>query len=157
MTTYTSLAAALKTQVEGVASIGNVYAYARYVTNWAEFLTLFETGAAGSERVRGWWLTLNQPAIETRPSEFGVRDRVYRFLLTGIEGLDDAVNTESTLIQNVEAILDALDDETTFGVSGVVVRGFDAACRTVEHRQFGDVLCNVAEIVIDVPVEKGFA
>jgi hypothetical protein len=157
VTTYSDLAAALKTQVEGVATIGNVYAYHRVKADWAEFLTLFTTGAAADTRARGWYITMNQPVIETRVSEFGTRDRVYRFLLTGIEGLDDAANTESILIQHVEGILDALDDETTFGVAGVIVRGFDVQCRTVEHRTFGGVLCNVAEITIDIPVEKVFS
>ena len=152
MTTYSDLNAAIVAQLGGVTNIGAVHAYSRYIADWPTFLDQFKETVGGVEQIRGWFVTLANPAITNEPSAFRQRTRTYRFLITGILGVKDASATESTFIGLVEAVLDALDDETTLGVSGVVVGGFSPECRIVELRQFGSVLCHVAEIGLDVPV-----
>lgn len=153
MTTYTSLRDAIQAVVVAAAPTAQVQACTRYVSEWADYLSLFKDS---SGLVHGWWLSLANPAITAEPFAFGDRRRLYHFLITGILAEQDSAATEVTQFTEAEAILDGLDAATTFGVTGVTVRDFDAQLRTVQLRTFGSVLCNYAEITIDVPVAKAF-
>src|SRR6266542_2176430 len=160
MSTFTDLRDALVTQLQAVPGTATVHARTRFIVDDAKFLEAFGyTPQAGTHTIRGWFVTLDNPALEVEPdlSSFGERVRVYHFKLTGVMGWQDSSNSEGTFLALVEAVLEQLDTATTFGVSGVIVRGFEPVCRLVEARRFGSVLVHWAEITVDIPVEKAFA
>lgn len=153
MSTMTDLNAAIRTQIDAVSGVENVYGYARFVADWSPYLGLFKSTTGD---IRGWMVTLANPAITTVPDTFGTREWTYHFLISGALQIKDSINTEETFLTQAESILTALCDETTFGVAGVQVRGFDPQLRRVWHDQLGSVHCHLCEITLDVPVQMSF-
>lgn len=154
MTTLTDLTSALVSQIDAVSGVEHAYGYTRFVADWTPYLALFKN-AAGD--INGWWVTLANPAITTAADEFGINLWTYHFLLTGIQGVKDASNTEAVILAQAEAILGTLHNETTLNVAGVTVGEFFPQLRIVEHRQFGSTLVHYCEITIDIPVQVSFS
>ena len=150
MSRYTDLVDALVTQVGTVTGAGNVYGYTRFISDPAQYLTLFQY-TDGS--IRAWWVSPADPGIDIEADSFGSDEWTYHFLVTGVMGLQDSANTERTFVGLVESVAGALTGLATVGTSGETVDGSHIAVGAPQHRQFGSVLCHYCEIRVDIPVE----
>lgn len=151
MTTYTSLRTAIATVLEGITDIGLVHDRERFVVNPSEYLDLFKTEIDGTRQIRAW-LILRERVDTVTDTAFGEdRDR-HLFVLTGYLGFQDSADTYGTLQGLCDSVRAAFSDQTTLGVSGVMVRAVGpCTLRTFDTGQFGSVLCHRAEI--ELPIE----
>lgn len=151
MTQYTDLRAAIVTVLDGVSGIGEVHNRERFVVNPSEYLDMFKASIGGVTQIRAW-LVLRERADVVPDTVFGETRRRHLFVLTGLQGFQDSADTYGTLQGLCDSVMAAFDDQTTLGVSGVVVRAVGpCTLRTFDAVQFGSVLCHRAEI--ELPIE----
>ena len=158
MSTYSDIITAVKARVDTVTNIGSTHAYQRYNANWAEHLDQFKATIGGTVQLRGWVVTMEQSTpIQGRveQSRYGAIRRTYNVLIVGLLGLSDSAATETTFLNLVEAVMDALDSRKDLSLTEVEDYGVGpASLRTYDIRQFGSVLCHYCEIVLAVQTEK---
>jgi len=138
--------------VNGVTHVGQVYDYERHSNDWTGFLDLFKVTISGDDMVRGWTIGyrgIQQARAQTFiPGKAG-NERVHRFQILGIMGIDDSEESEKTFAALAEDVCDALDNAATLHVKGYfpraapVILGFDP-------RPFAGVLVHAAAINIEV-------
>ena len=143
---------AIYNAVNGVGNVGKVYDYERYSNDWAEFLTLFKTTISGTVQIRGWMIGY-RGIQESVPQTFipgkGGNQRIHRFQVLGVMGIDDDAASEKTFATLAESVCNALDSAAALHVKGTypratpVTMGFDPL-------PFAGVLVHAAAIVIEV-------
>lgn len=141
---YTTVLAQIKTAVEGVSNIGVVRDYLRYWQTDTGFRDLFQTTIGGVLQIRGWTITRDAIPQNQRYATGGQHSVQYLFVIRGYLGLKDGTETEKTFQALVDSVVDALDDAIT--LSGNVRTSGPATVPTIDHRDFGGVLCHYAEI-----------
>ena len=151
MTTYTSLRTAIATVLEGITDIGLVHNRERFVVDPAAYLDMFKTTVGGTVQIRAW-LILRERVDTVTDTAFGEdRDR-HLFVLAGFLGFQDSADTYGALQALCDSVRAAFSNQTTLGVSGVMVRAVGpCTLRTFDVGQFGSVLCHRAEI--ELPIE----
>lgn len=134
-----------------VYQVGVIHDYERHVTNWDEFLSLFQNNIGGSDQVRGWMIgyrgipTVNQLTFNIA-SNAGT-ERTHRFRIIGIMGISDSNESEKTFAALAEDICDALDADTTLHSIGIHAT---PASMLFDPRPFADVLVHGAIINLEV-------
>lgn len=143
-----AIRAGIKTKVEAVSNVGQVYDYERWATEWSAFLDLFKTTIGGSDVIRGWTITCQSfPQEQVTFGDPGGIDRTYTYKLRGYFGLDDSAASEKAAMVVAEDVVEAFDAE--FDATQEVIN--EPADLTVfEARLFGDVLCHYAEVTLMV-------
>ena len=152
------IVSAVKARLDGIPSMGTIHARNRYDSNWSTFLDDFASTLFGVKQVRGWVVTLDgtQPIVPSPepPDRMGAITRVYSVLIVGLEGLTVATNSEQTLLDLAETVMDDLDGRADLGLTAVLDYGQRSLMRTHDVRMFGSVLCNYVEIVYPVVATK---
>jgi hypothetical protein len=151
VTQYTSIRTALKAVLDAVPNIGATHDRERYVVDPAAYLDMFKVTISGTVQIRAW-LILRERAEVIDDAVFGEVRRRHWFVLRGYLGFQDSTDTYGTLQSLCDSVMAAFDNQTTLGVTGVVVRTVGpATLRSFETGQFGSVLAHIVEI--EVPVD----
>lgn len=158
MSVYSDVITAVKARVDTVSNIGMTHAYERWNADWSTYLDQFKATIGSTVQIRGWIVTMDErdPIVGNMEgaSRFGAISRTYNVLIYGVLGLKDADNTETTFLNLVEEVLNAVDGRTDLGISSVVDYGVGpATVRTYQKRQFGSILCHYCEIAVPVEVQ----
>lgn len=159
MATNQDIVSGVATAVGTVTNIGNVHAYQRFNVDWANYLAQFAATISGTKQIRGWIVSLADAnpivGVEDAPARFGSLARIYNVRITGIQDLKDSSNTEQTLLNLCETVMDTLDAKTDLSIAAVIDYGVGPCSLTsYEIRQFGSTLCHVGEILCPVLVQK---
>ena len=151
MTLYSDLRTAIKTTLDTVTDVGVTHNRQRLHLggDWSRFLTLFKTTIGGHDQLRGWMI-LRESAVPT-DSDFGETARLQNFLLVGIMGFQDSGDSYGTFQALCDTVMATFEDETTMGVSGVIVGGIGpCTLREFGEEMLGSVLCHVG--FIELPI-----
>lgn len=143
-----TIRAAVKTTLEGVSDIGNVYDYERWAKDWQTFLSLFKDA---NNVINGWMFS--RIATPQRQATLGEKERAHIFALRGIRGLKDEDATEKMFQDHIEDIVSAFDADETLGGAclsinpdwGPMSGATGLQITEVNNRVFGTVLCHFAE------------
>ncbi len=138
--------ASIKTLVDGVSNIGNVFDLEPFAVPWDVFLDKFKATISSVDQIRGW--TISCEAIErTGLVAAGTRNQHnvdnYTYKIRGYQSLDSDTSTEKTFLIVAVAVMNALDGGI---VSGPVYNAELAQLTAYVPRMFGGVLCHYAEI-----------
>lgn len=158
MSTYTLARDYLVTVISAIPDIGLVHNRERYIGDKAKFLEAFVSEiTSGHKQVRGWCVTLDG-GVEAGDAVMGDPvQRTWKFVVYGIQGVQDSAATEHTFYGLVEDVMNAIDDAspTWGGIPGMVVDSADPAqARELGVRQFGSPICHYAEIYTAIWVDR---
>ena len=154
MSDYTELRDRVVSVIQGIPDIGIVHGRTRYAADWTKYLELFKTSIGGVNQIRGW--TVSRDAVESSPARFQANEESWVFVIRGMIGLSDGLDTEGTLQELADLVRRALDTHTDLGVSNVVDYGVGpASMRVCEPRMFGSTLCNYCEITLPIDMQVG--
>jgi hypothetical protein len=142
-----SIRTQIKTTLEGVSGIGQVYEYLRHVANENMFKTLF----IKSNKLNAWLITreaVQDNAISTAPSYI----RTHNFKIFGFYGLKDTDATENTFQALVDTVLDDLRIalEPPSVLSGAALNATLPQARAINHKQYSKRLTHACEITFTV-------
>jgi hypothetical protein len=142
-----SIRAQLKTLLQTVSGIGQVYDYKRYSADWGSYKQLFTKNS----RVNEWEIQRTGFTVEPRGSQAAagkVKDLTHTFILRGFYGFQDEPSSEKDFDTLVDAISDLFithqDIDQTAEIINIPVVG------QITFQMFGDVLCHVIEIQVSV-------
>lgn len=148
----TTYRAEIKSVLEGVADIGMVHDYERWMDDWAQLLVLFKATIGGMDQLRAWTITLSQVQQEVIGFQGGGIDETilvrYTYRVRGYLALDDSAATEKTFAALVMAVMTALEANTTLQGAVLERDGPVVSLATLEHRMFAGVLCHYAELLV---------
>lgn len=148
---YIAIVADVKAKMLTITNIGQVHDYYRWNKDASGFLNLFAyTPAGGSKHVRGWELS----RISATEHKKGAFFRHHKFKLAGYMSLKDADATDKTfqtLVDDVCEKFRTADGGATWDYrNGDSPNDSPAQATTIEARQFGEVLCHYAEIILSM-------
>jgi hypothetical protein len=134
-----------KTILLSVPGIGVVHEYSRLATDWQKFLSMFENSDG---KILGWEITRESIGPVQKKlsglSPSSIADRPHGMLIRGYHGLRDAVASEKTFQDLIDAILNKFLPLPT--LNGAVVSAEEMTATTIIERQFGAVLCHYVEL-----------
>ena len=143
--------------VNGVTDAGKVYDRERFSASWDTFLSQFKTTISGTDQIRGWTVSFAGYASPPEKLFAGppgaqsfVIARPYVFKVMGYMGLNDADATEKTFATLAEAVVAALDADSTLHDDSTYLETSPASIDLFGTLLLGSVLCNHAEITIIV-------
>lgn len=143
-----AIRARIKTNLEGVSSLGFVYDYLRWTKDWTSFLSLFKI----SETVNGVMFHREQTFEKVlTPGEY-LRNHMYKFYF--FYSLDDSAASELTFQGIIEDICDAFRNDPTLNATcetndpqiGPMTGKTGMQVDKIDNRLFGSVLCHYAEL-----------
>ena len=135
--------------ISTVPSIGRVYDYERWTSDWGKFLELFKDPATGT--IRGW--EISRSGVEVKFLSRIEEEATHRFTVKGYLGLQDATATEKIFNGLIEAIRTAFRGNVT--LNGVAELVEPVSVSTIEIRTFGSVLCHYCELQLLVTEYSG--
>ena len=154
MADYSTIVTALATRLSSVTAIGQVHAYYRWSAHWTDLLAQYKTTISSVPQIRGWYIT-REEITPAGTAPFGSVHRRHEMVIRGLMGVDDSANTETTFNELVDLVMDAIDVPKDLGATSVIDYSIgDCEARTIEHRDFGGVLCHYCEIVTPVIRER---
>jgi len=139
---YAEIRAAIKSVLESVPEVGAVYDYLRWTSDPSTFEALF----AARGQVKFW--TISRSSVEDAQRYTEQVDEVHTVVLRGYLSLDDAAASEKAFQDLVDSVRAALRENYT--LSGTAWNSGPEIHTTIEHRQFGEVLCHYCEITFAV-------
>lgn len=148
-TVFEGMRDAIVARLNTVANIGVVQSRERWSDDWQDFLNLFKDTPSSS--IRGWTVTWDgNKDVESEAAALGQRAYAYTFVIRGYLAFSDANNSEDTFGVLIEGVRDSLNNQRTFGVSGILP--FSGVVEVAHHekRIFGSVLCHYAEVMLTV-------
>ena len=138
--------ASIKTLLDAVSNIGNVYDIEPFADTWDVFLDRFKATISSTDMIRGWTISCEAIGAEGQIAS-GARStanvHAYTYRIRGYQGFDYDTSTEKVFLIVVLAVMAALDGGI---VSGAVFNANLAQLPIYEPRTFGGVLCHYAEI-----------
>lgn len=151
--TITTVTTAIKTQLETVSSIGNVYDYQRYANQWDDYLGFFKTTISGSPVIRGWTIALESIPVDDSPYDTDPDAPMnlwrYNYTLRGYLGVDDSAASEKTArglaVDVVKAIRSKREE-----LASTVLTVSTPQVAAIAYQMFGGVLCHYIEISFEV-------
>jgi len=143
-----TIIAAIKTTLEGVTGIGNVYGYERWANNHSKFLDLFRTDA---DTINGW--VISRASTAQQVTAYRKRQNAHVFTIKGFYGLKDADASETTFQALLDNIQTAFESDITLNGTvkttcpnwGQMSGAAGLQITSVEARMFGNILCHYAE------------
>jgi hypothetical protein len=142
---YDTIRDQIKTSLDSVADIGNVYDYQRLRTEMKGYLDLFQTEISSQKQIRGWIVTVEDWGTRSGSIGNGCIYRAYHFVVRGYQSIIDSIATEKTFLSLIELVDKQLVTDLRLLSSDYVLREYPVL-RVFEPRLFGGVLCHYAEI-----------
>ncbi len=133
---YTAILAQIKTLLESVPGVGNVYSRQRRTTSWSEFTTLFQHP---TEDYLSGWMISRSGVQESRLTNIELAT-VHDFLLTGIYSVNDGLDSETTFQGHIEDVRDVF--RADYNLSGTAEFTDPLTNITIDYWMFGSVLCH---------------
>ena len=135
----------VKTTLEAVDGIGQVYDHMRLLTHWEKF----KQDAVKDGRVNIWEITrlTMEEELETPQNQGGVEGCFQDKHLIGIIGhfsVDDKKESEKTFQDLIDAIVEAFRVNNTLG--GTVLIPQQPQVPGIGHEMFASVLCHAVQI-----------
>jgi len=147
---------AVKTVMDSVDDIENVYKYERWAASWSKVLELFKT--ADDAHYQGWMISRKQTA--TRQVTLGEVEAAHVLSIKGIYGLDDSGASETVFQGWLEDLQVEFLDGAHVDLSGACLTinpdwgpmagAVGLQIMNVEPRMFGSVLCHYADCRLGV-------
>lgn len=142
--------AGIKTLIESVSNVGEVYDHEPFAATWDEFVEQFKCRVLGREQIRAFTISCEAIPRErlsvasTRSSHNQAR---LTYKIRGYCGFSEEHSTETEFLGVVIAVLNKLD---TGIVTGNAYNAPIAQLDSYVPRTFGGVLCHYAEITQEV-------
>lgn len=146
---YSTIAADIKTKLEGISGTGIIHAYERQTVAQGKFIDLFKDSTG---KICGWEIT-RRAAPETYT---GPTNRHHQLLLHGYQGLQDAAASASAFQDLCDDICDLFRDANApTGATWQYRNGLEPGktpvqLELIDDRMFGNVLCHHAVISITI-------
>ncbi len=134
---------AVKTILEGVGGVANVYDRVRNWQTEKQFLDGARTAGGG---VQCWFITREATTAEDRGARLTARR--HTLAVHGYAGVEDAAASETSFQALVESAVAALGADRK--LKGTARHSRPAQVRAVDFRILSNVLCHHAEIVLTV-------
>lgn len=132
----------IKTKLEAISGIENVYDYKRYCNDWATYQDLF----VKDEKVNTWEIERLNFVSTGHGASGEVEDKTHSFIIRGFYSLFDSLATEKTFQDLVDSITsDFITDPTLGGVANQVHYPITGE---ITKGRLGNVLCHIVEIHI---------
>lgn len=146
---YNEVLLKVKTKLESVSGIGQVYDYERHAKTWEKWLSLFKIG----DILHTYTITRESCPEEAMVSR--TNKRIHNMVIRMYYALDDVAESEKTAQNLVDLICAEFRSSPDFETD--VIQAGPPSLRVFEPRMFGEVLCHYAEIVIPTEEEEQFS
>ena len=140
--------AEIKSILEGVSGMGNVYDYLRHSSNVNNMLEFFKSKA---NKYHVWSIT------RTAVSDHALTQaqnyiRTHNFEITGFYGLNDSTESEKTFQDLIEAVLDALRVALKLPapLNGTALNATVPKAEPIDRRKYVKVLSHACRITFTV-------
>ena len=134
----------IKTKLEALTDVKNVYDYKRYCNDWATYQDLFVKG----EKVNTWEIERISFEAIGHGAPGDVEDKIHNFIIRGFYSVLDSLATEKTFQDIVESIVSNFIADPTLG--GTANRVHYPLTGELKIGKLGGVLCHIVEIHITV-------
>ena len=140
----------MKTMLESVSGIGEVYDYKRYSNDLTTYKNLFVEGS----KVTTWEIIRDTFSMNVHGGSGGVEDRTHNFIIRGFYSLNDKLASEKTFQDLVDTVIEVFrDDPTLSGVANIVNMPVEGS---FSMEKLGNVLCHKVEINISISERNRF-
>lgn len=146
---YATTLAAIKTLMESVTNIGNVFDYVRWNKDWPITLSLIKVATPAPAHIRFWDISRKSTPEEEKTSRTNLR--LHTFQIRGFISLDDSTATEKTLQNLVEDVATMFRNKPT--LNGTALIAAPLQINNTGHAMVGDVLCNMVDTSIKITEE----
>lgn len=138
----TNIRSQIKTKLQAISGVENVYDFKRYCSDWATYKDLF----IKDSRVNTWEIERKSFSKVARGGSGDVEDNNHNFIIRGFYSTKDSLATEKTFQDLVETICSSfLNDPTLSGKAKIVHIPITGEFST---GKLGEVLCHIIEISI---------
>lgn len=147
----TAIRAKIKTKLESVSNIGNVYDTERYFNNEADRLAIMKATISSVDQIRSWMFSQNSSDEKQIIVGVGATSGVEikrEYIIKGWLGLRDSETTEKTLLSLVELITSAFRTDRTLTGSCFLHEGIKVI--KISHIDMTGILCNYCELSLVV-------
>lgn len=134
----------IKTKLEAISGVENVYDYKRFCADWATYKELF----IKSSKVNTWEIERRSFSRVGHGGSGDVEDPTHLFIIRGFYSFYDTMETEKTFQDLVETICASFINDPTLGGTAKIVH------IPIEGEfsmgKLGDILCHIVEIRISI-------
>jgi len=134
----------IKTKLEAISGVENVYDYKRFCSDWATYKDLF----VKDSKVNTWEIERKSFSRTGRGGSGAIEDITHDFIIRGFYSFFDAYTSEKTFQNLVETICaDFINDPTLGGKAQMVEMPITG---TFSTGKLGEVLTHIVEISLSV-------
>jgi hypothetical protein len=144
---YSTILAQVKSTLEGVSGVANVYDYQRYSSDLSTLKSLFVSNSI----FHGWMITR-----VSAPATANITNQVFRqhqFELLGFYQVDDSLESEKTFQALCDTIMNTFDLTANLTLGGTADQIQAAQLLEFVQVEFVGVLCHHARILIQADEE----
>lgn len=134
----------IKTKLQSIIGIENVYDYKRYCNDWASYRDLFIKDC----RVNTWEIERVSFSRSAIGGSGDVEDTIHNFVIRGFYSVHDILATEKTFQDLVETVCATFVNDPTLGGTAKMVHIPITGNFTTS--MLGSVLCHVVTISIQI-------
>ena len=138
----------IKTKLEAISGIENVYDYHRYCNDWVTYKDLF----VKDSKVNTWEISRDNFVKTSHGGNGYVMDTDNSFIVRGFYSAYDTLATEKTFQDLVEDIIETFMNDPTLG--GTAEQLHYPITGTFSLNKLGDVLCHVVDIRMTIKDRK---
>jgi len=134
----------IKTKLEAISGVENVYDFKRYCNDLSTYKDLF----VKDNKVNTWEIERISFTRNPRGGNGEIDDTIHNFVIRGYYSVFDSLATEKTFQDLVESICATfMDDPTLGGYAHIVHMPIEGVFST---NRLGGVMCHVVEIRINI-------
>jgi hypothetical protein len=134
----------IKTKLEAITGVENVYDYKRFCSDWVTYKDLF----VKDSKVNTWEIERKSFSRTGRGGSGDIEDVTHEFIIRGFYSFYDTLESEKTFQNLVETICaNFINDPTLGGKAQMVQMPITGEFST---GKLGEVLCHIVEINITI-------
>jgi len=134
----------IKTKLEAITGVSNVYEYKRFCNDWHTYKELF----VKDSRVNTWEIERKSFSATAHGGNGDVEDTTHNFVIRGFYSFNDELATEKTFQDLVDTICSSfLSDPTLSGKAKIVHVPITGS---FSMGKLGEVLCHLVDINITI-------
>ena len=143
-----SIRTKLKTKLEAISGVENVYDFKRYCNDWAAYKDLFVTDS----KVNTWEIQRDTFSKTAHGGSGNVQDTENDIVIRGFYSVYDAYASEKTFQDLVDTILESFLNDPTLGGTAEILHVPITGTFTIGR--LGNVLCHIVEIKLTIKDRK---